>query len=91
MKRFLFSLTCLILLFSVGCSDLTEKNQEEHLIPVSLNLKGDFDVEVTKDPLTKAASNDAYGINVYYMTKRATGLRMMFTPMGFSTIFRAST
>lgn len=66
MKRFLFSLTCLILLFSVGCSDLTEKNQEEHLIPVSLNLKGDFDVEVTQDPLTKAASNDAYGINVYY-------------------------
>lgn len=33
---------------------------------VALKLSGDFSVDVTQDPLTKASSNDAYGINVYY-------------------------
>lgn len=37
-------------------------------VTVSLNLIGDFDVEVSQDPLTKAptSSNDAYAVNVYY-------------------------
>ncbi|MCR5710497.1 MAG: hypothetical protein K6G79_08460 [Bacteroidales bacterium] len=50
-----------------GCSDLTKSQlTQEKEIAVTLNLKGDFDVEVTQNPLTKATSTDAYGINVYY-------------------------
>lgn len=57
----------LFLLSSLGasCTEVVD-SVEKKGITVNLNLKGDFGVEVTQDPLTKAASNDAYGINVYY-------------------------
>lgn len=36
-------------------------------LTVSLNLAGDFSVDVTQDPLTRAAStDDTYALNVYY-------------------------
>ena len=67
MKRLLF---CLIALSATiaGCqkSEVGEFDHGEK-VNVSLNLIGDFNVDVTQDPLTKAeASNDAYAINVYY-------------------------
>ena len=55
----------LLLIVCVGCSEIRDSKVEKHMT-VALNLKGDFGVEVTQDPLTKASSNDAYGINVFY-------------------------
>lgn len=44
-----------------------EKFDSGEEVVVSLNLTGDFDVDVSQDPLTRAVStNDAYAINVYY-------------------------
>jgi hypothetical protein len=45
---------------------MKESQLQGQEVTVALNLKGDFNVDVTQDPLTKASSNDAYGINVYY-------------------------
>ena len=59
-------LSLLILLSITGCTDFTRNQQEYEEVTVSLKLTGDFNMEVTQDPLTKASSNDAYGINVYY-------------------------
>ena len=44
---------------------MTESSTEKEVI-VALKLLGDFNVDITQDPLTKASSDDAYGINVYY-------------------------
>lgn len=63
MRRFIVLLAGVI---TLGCTSLINENGVTKPVTVSLNLKGEFDVEVTQDPLTKAASNDAYGINVYY-------------------------
>lgn len=70
MKKFcpiliLFSVLCLTL---IGCSKSDPVRHKSEEMTVSLNLTGDFDVEVEQNPLTKAGtfSNDAYGINVYY-------------------------
>ena len=62
-KHLPFLLLSLIIL-GTSCSEVNPK--EETTMTVVLNLKGDFGVEVTQDPLTKASLNDAYGINVYY-------------------------
>ena len=36
-------------------------------VTVSLKVSGEFEVEVTQDPITKATTSyDAYGINIYY-------------------------
>lgn len=55
-------------LFLVGCQKTTPKVVEAETMTVSLNIKGDFDVAIDQDPLSKAStsSNDVYGINVYY-------------------------
>ena len=60
-------LWCSILIIACGlsCSELNNK-QSEQSVTVALKLSGDFGVEVTQDPLTKATSTDAYGINVFY-------------------------
>ena len=56
----------LVFLFA-GCSDLTKAQlKQEEEVTVTLNLRGDFVLDVTQGPLTKATSTDAYGINVYY-------------------------
>lgn len=58
---------CIVLL--VACANacsLFSEQEEQRLISVTLKLTGDYCLEITHDPLTKAASNDAYGINVYY-------------------------
>ena len=48
-----------------ACSEMKD-GPAEKAITVALKLSGDYDLEVTQDPLSKAASTDAYGINVYY-------------------------
>lgn len=63
MRRFIVLLAGFI---TLGCTNLINDSGVTNPVTVSLNLKGDFDVDVTQDPLTKASSNDAYGINVYY-------------------------
>ncbi len=63
MRRFIVLLAGFI---TLGCTNLINESGVTNPVTVSLNLKGDFDVDVTQDPLTKASSNDAYGINVYY-------------------------
>jgi len=56
-----------VALLTAGCSKNVEDVQNGSPVTVSLNLSGEFDVSVTQDSLTKAtASDDAYGINVYY-------------------------
>lgn len=50
----------------IGCSEMKDNPQGGDVLTVAIKLSGDFDVDVTQDPLTKASSNDAYGINVYY-------------------------
>lgn len=60
---FLFSLTICM----NACSNLSKnEGQNQQLISVALKLTGDYGLEITQDPLTKATSTDAYGINVYY-------------------------
>lgn len=49
-----------------SCAGIKDGNDTGQPIMVSLKLTGDFNVDITQDPLTKASSNDAYGINVYY-------------------------
>lgn len=68
--RKIYSIVLLLVLAfaSFGCSKKAEnKVAESEKVVVSLNVTGDFDVDVTQDPLTRAgSSNDVYGINVYY-------------------------
>lgn len=67
MERIRSVLLFLVIAFlGTGCFETTDCQNEEKEITVALNLKGDFSVDVTQDPITKASSNDAYGINVYY-------------------------
>ena len=67
MNRIIVVTLCSLVLFMTGCSDLAKSQLiQEKEVTVTLNLKGDYSVDVTQDPLTKASSNDAYGINVYY-------------------------
>ena len=63
----LFFTVSALLFLLIGCSKQAENTSVHEEMTVSLNLTGDFDVDVTQDPLTRATStNDAYGINVYY-------------------------
>ena len=55
----------LLTLFGTACSEVKD-NPTEKEVTVALKLSGDFSVDVTQDPITKASTNDAYGINVYY-------------------------
>jgi len=69
MRYFSTILTLLVVPFLVltGCSKSVSKPTENREVTVSLNVSGDFDVEVSQDPLTRAGGgNDAYAINVYY-------------------------
>lgn len=63
----------IVLLSAVVVAFFSCSKKAEEIVPegekvvVSLNVTGDFDVDVTQDPITRAGSgNDAYGINVYY-------------------------
>lgn len=63
-KKLLCLASCFV---PLCCSDATSVVKEESTpYTVSLKLNGDYDLNVDQDPLTKASSNDAYGINVYY-------------------------
>lgn len=55
-----------LMLWGSSCqkSDIVKDDGEQ--ITVSLNLDRDFDVTVDQDPITKATSNDVYGINVLW-------------------------
>lgn len=57
-----------ICIMGVGCQRETESAPSGETYKVSLNIDGDFDVDVDHEPMTKASgtSTDAYGINVYY-------------------------
>lgn len=72
MRKFLFPLCSLFLLslLSAACqkTEQEKKVMPEEEVTVSLNITGDFDVDVSQDPLSRASSssNDAYAINVYY-------------------------
>ena len=58
-----------------GCSKAPVETLDGEPVTVTLNLTGDFDVDVDQDPITKAtSSNDAYAINVYY-DKEGDGTR----------------
>lgn len=63
-SQVLFSILFFSILFS--CSEVSSNKEIEERMTVALKLTGDFELDVTQDPLTKASSNDAYGINVYY-------------------------
>lgn len=47
-----------------GCSE-TEDYQEHKEVTVSLKLAGDFQVDVSQEPITKASSDDLYAVNVF--------------------------
>lgn len=69
MKKLLFfflgSLVCPALW--TGCQEIDEIKDAGEEITVALNLTGDFDVDVSQDPLTRASSsNDAYAVEVRY-------------------------
>lgn len=57
-----------ICIMGVSCQRETESAPSGETYKVSLNIDGDFDVDVNHEPMTKASgtSTDAYGINVYY-------------------------
>ena len=67
---FLLCLPAVLSLFATGCqkNDADREVWDGEEVTVSLNLTGDFDVEVSQDPLSKASvsTNDAYAINVWY-------------------------
>lgn len=67
-KLFCFITVFLSIVVWTGCKKETApSNINEEKITVSLNLVGDFNVEVSQDPITKGeATADAYAINVYY-------------------------
>lgn len=67
MKKAIISLF-LISVIMISCSDSGQfvLADDEGSVTVALKLTGDYGLEVTQDPLTKATSTDAYGINVYY-------------------------
>ena len=86
MNRFVFVLNIFLsLLVWTSCSRASDPAKNEETMTVSLNLTGDFDVDVSQDPLTRAgSSNDAYAINVTYDNGRyAYGL---FDNVGDMTI-----
>lgn len=67
--NYLFLATTIAICFIVGgCQKNATESSDCKKVSVSLNIDGDFDVTLDQDPLTKSsgASNDAYGINVYY-------------------------
>ena len=70
MRRFVFLLSALLAssILWTGCQKADQvKFDSGEEVTVSLNLTGDFDADVSQQPLTKAeATNDAYAINVYY-------------------------
>lgn len=68
MIRFNTLLPLVLLVLGVSSCQKADIDVVEHEpMTVSLNLAGDFSVDVTQDPLTRAAStDDAYALNVYY-------------------------
>lgn len=69
MRRFVFLLWAFLAssVFWTGCQKTDDLNDSGEEITVSLNLAGDFDVDVSQDPLTRAeAANDAYAVEVHY-------------------------
>ncbi len=72
MKKLFFYLTPVLAagLMLAGCQKSGGDNVPKvdgDPVTVSLNLTGEFDVDVSQEPLTKAATSyDVYGINVYY-------------------------
>lgn len=68
MKRFIY-FPCLILLSlcMIGCQKTDSELAPGKPVTVALNLTGDFDLDVSQDPLSRAGStDDAYALNVYY-------------------------
>lgn len=64
-ENLLITFFCLLALW--GCSknaSTTEEDQEAESYTISFALKGD--ITITETPLSRAANNDLYGINVYY-------------------------
>jgi|GEM_PF-3596593 hypothetical protein len=61
----LLSLTTILFLGS-SCQKADSQKVDGKPITVSLNLTGDFDVSVDMDPITKASTNDIYGVNVLW-------------------------
>ena len=68
MIRFNTLLPLVLLVLGVSSCQKADIDVVEHEpMTVSLNLAGDFSVDVTQDPLTRAASpDDAHALNVYY-------------------------
>lgn len=70
MRKFGITLVSLLALCLIGisCSKQNEFPSKGEKVTVSLNVGGDFDVNVDQKPITKAGETpkDAYGINVYY-------------------------
>lgn len=69
MKKFYNFLALVIALCVTGasCTKTNSSFKDGDAVLVKLNVDGEFDITVDQEPLTKAgASNDAYGINVYY-------------------------
>lgn len=86
MNRLFYVLTVFLsILVCTCCTKIDDSAKNEEMVTVSLNLTGDFDVDVSQDPITKAGSTtDAYAINVTYDNgKYAYGL---FDNVGDMTI-----
>ena len=64
-KSIFYVISLICLLVPPGCSENKDTQTEEE-VNVTLNLTGDFLVDVTQEPITKAVSgNDLYAVNVY--------------------------
>ena len=68
MKNLFCKLSFFVLPLLVFCGCQKEKSpvMEGEPMEVSLSLKGDFNLDITQESMTKASSADAYAINVYY-------------------------
>lgn len=63
-KKVFYVISLICLLVPPGCSEIEETQTEEE-VNVTLNLTGDFLVDVSQEPITKASSDDLYAVNVY--------------------------
>ncbi len=63
-KKVFFVISLICLLVPPGCSEM-EDTQTGEEVNVTLNLTGDFLVDVSQEPITKASSDDLYAVNVY--------------------------
>lgn len=64
MKRIFIYIIASINLLCLSCSESQDTLTEEE-VTVTLNLTGDFLIDVAQDPITKASSDDLYAVNVY--------------------------